>query len=94
MADKYPSNANRADFVELLAEGTSHSNQAQQAQLDIWISEVGLPFTTLRDPDGAGQYIIQNLSPRENTFLVERSSMKILARVRTPAQALAALDGL
>ncbi len=69
----------KAIFVELLAEGSpTHSSTTSKANLDLWIKQYGVAFTTLRDPDGVGQRIIAEFSAREHTFLVELKTMKIL----------------
>jgi hypothetical protein len=53
-----------------------------------------MSFTATIDPPGVGQRIIQQIAPRENTFVVELASMKILSRTKSPASAYAFLDGL
>ena len=55
-----------------------HTSLTTQANLDTWISTFKIPFTTLRDPDGAGQRIVSDFSPREHLFIVDLPTMKIL----------------
>ncbi len=94
MAQKYPGYADKAIFVELLAEGGSHSVQAEPSHLDAWIGAQEIPFTTLIDPPGVGMRIVQQIAPRETTFVVELSSMKVVSRAYGTAKAYATLDAL
>jgi len=76
---QYADYADKAIFVELLAEGTPlHTSPSVKANLDAWVTRFNIPYTTLRDPDGVGERIVSQLSPREHTFVVELSTMKIL----------------
>ncbi|MFO0564331.1 MAG: hypothetical protein U0263_01650 [Polyangiaceae bacterium] len=81
-------------FVELLAEGSSHTVPAELVHLDAWISDRELPFTTAIDPAGVGMRIVEQLSPRENAFLVELSTMKVLFRTTSPSALYQKLDAL
>jgi hypothetical protein len=94
MALEYPNYADKVIFVELLAEGGTHTVPAEPTHLDAWIGSAGIQFTTTIDPPGVGQRIIAEVSPRENTFLVELSTMKIVQRVKSPSQLYPALDAL
>jgi hypothetical protein len=79
LTKQYASLADKAIFVELLAEGSPlHTSVSTKANLDTWISNFKIAFTTLRDPDGVGQRIIKDFSPREYTFVVELATMKVL----------------
>jgi len=54
-----------------------------------------IPFTVLKDPDGAGMRIRDTFAPRENAFVVELATMKILARQTGGLSAIyAKLDAL
>lgn len=76
---RYPDLASKAAFVELLAEGRPlHTDPTTRGNLDSWVTTYKIPYTTLRDPDGVGLRIVSDFSPREWTFLVELSTMKIL----------------
>ena len=66
--------------MSLLAEGGSHSTPALKSHLDSWVDGLTLPFTSLKDPDGVGMRIRDTFAPRENAFVVELATMKILAR--------------
>lgn len=94
LAEKYPSYADKAIFVELLAEGGSHSVQAEASHLDAWVGAQEIPFTSVIDPPGVGMRIVQEIAPRETTFVVELSTMKVLSRAYGTAQAYAHLNGL
>lgn len=81
-------------FVELLAEGSSHTVPAEPSHLDAWVGAAEMPFTAVIDPPGVGQRIIEQIAPRETTFVVELSSMQILLRTKGTAAAYALLDTL
>ena len=69
----------KAIFVELLGEGSpTHASTTTKANLDLWIKQFNIPYTTLRDPDGVGQRILTDFSVREHAFLIELATMKIL----------------
>ncbi len=94
MVAQYPAYADRLHFVELLAEGGSHSVQAEASHLDSWIGSFSIPFTTVRDPDGGGMQIVRSFSARESSFVVELATLRILHRTRSPRDALAFFDAL
>ncbi|MEZ4225565.1 MAG: hypothetical protein R3B13_31725 [Polyangiaceae bacterium] len=94
MALKYPTYADRFTFVELLAEGSSHSVQAEAVHLGPWIQAAETSYTTLIDPPGVGMRIVEQLAPRETTFVVELSTMKVLQRIYGLAGVYPALDAL
>ncbi len=73
--------ADKAIVVELLAEGSpSHTSPTTTDNLNNWITTFSVPFTTLRDPDGVGLRIVKDFAPRENTFVIELATMKVLYR--------------
>jgi hypothetical protein len=81
LVPKYGEVADKAIFVELLAEGSPlHTSPTTKANLDNWITTFSVPFTTLRDPDGVGLRIVKDFAPRENTFVIELATMKVLYR--------------
>jgi hypothetical protein len=94
LALKYPSYAEKAVFVELLAEGSSHTVPAEPAHLDSWIGTAEMSFSAVIDPPGVGQRIVEQIGPRETALVVELESMKILLRTTNLASAYATLDGL
>jgi hypothetical protein len=94
MALDYPTYADKAIFVDLLAEGADPSEPATQVELDAWIVGREIPFTTAVDPPDAGQRILKDFSPVENTFLVELGSMKIVSHSLAPSTLYPTLDAL
>ncbi len=92
MGLKYANYADKFIIVESLAEGSSQSVQAETTHLDPWISAGEISFTTLIDPPGVGMRVVQQLGPRETSFIVELSSMKVLSRVYGLAGVYPALD--
>ena len=81
LVPKYGEIADKAILIELLAEGSpTHTSPTTKANLDNWITTFSVPFTTLRDPDGVGLRIVKDFAPRENTFVIELATMKVLYR--------------
>lgn len=68
--------------------------QAEPPHLDAWVGTAEMSFTALIDPPGVGQRIIAELAPRETTFVVELSTMKVVSRAYGTSKAYAALDAL
>ncbi len=94
MALDYVTYADKAIFVDLLAEGADPGEPAGQVELDAWIVDREIPFTTAVDAPGAGQRILKDFSPVENTFLVELGSMKTVKHALAPSTLYPALDEL
>jgi hypothetical protein len=94
MALEYPSYADKAIFVDLLAEGSKDTDPASVQHLDLWIEDREIPFTAAIDPPGVGQSIVNDFSPRENTFLIELATMKISQHEQAPSMLYPALDAL
>ncbi len=61
-------------------EGITPDVPATQTQLIAWIKAGGIEFNAWHDPPGVGQRILGELAPRETAFLVELSTMKVLAK--------------
>ncbi|MGZ3419233.1 MAG: hypothetical protein ACXVEF_34775 [Polyangiales bacterium] len=66
--------------MSLLDEGSTPDVPATQKQLDLWIKAGGIEFNAWHDPPGVGQRIQTDLAPKETAFLVELSTMKVLAK--------------
>lgn len=94
MALDYPTYADKVIFVDLLAEGADPSEPASQVELDAWIVDREIPFTTAVDAPGVGQRIRKDFSPIENTFLVELASMTLVEHALEPSTLYPALDEL
>ena len=94
MALKYPSYSDRFLFVELLGEGGSHSVQAEVVHLGSWVTAGEIPVVTAIDPAGAGMRIVEDLAPRETSFVVEVETMKVVHRSIGLSALYAALDSM
>jgi len=94
MALDYPSYSDRAIFVDLLAEGAAVGEPAEQKELDAWILDREIPFTTAIDAPGAGPRILKDFSPIESSFLVELGSMRIVEHALEPTTLYPTLDEL
>ena len=94
MALEYPTHADKAIFVELLAEGSLTTEPAGELELDAWIEDREIPFTTAIDLPGVGKRILKDFSPAENTYLVDLESLTIVEHTQAPSMLYPALDAL
>lgn len=94
MALDYPTYADKVIFVDLLAEGAKPSEPAGKVQLDAWVLDREIPFTTAIDAPGVGQRILKDFSPVENTYLVELGKNEIVKQALAPSTLYPALDAL
>jgi hypothetical protein len=94
MALEYPSYADKIVFIDLLAEGANVGEPATEAQLDAWIEDRTLPFTTAIDLPGLGPRVLEDFSEIENTYVVELSSMTIVDKAQDPFSLYPVLDAL
>lgn len=53
-----------------------------------------IPFVAAIDPAGAGMRIVQDLAPRETSFVVEAGTMKVVHRTIGLSALYAALDSM
>jgi len=89
-----PKNSAKAMFVDLLTEGSTPTSATTDVELRSWVNALKVPFTTARDPDGAGFSIRTTYGIKETTYIVDRATMTIVAKAKTPEAALTALEGL
>lgn len=75
----------KAMFVNVLVEGTTPDNRTTKSQVANWANGLSLPFTVVRDPDGADFNAKKTLGVKMTTYIVERSTMKIVAKGRPPS---------
>ncbi len=94
MALEYPNHADKAIFVDLLAEGAMSTVPATEPQLDAWISAFEIPFTTAIDLEGVGLRILKDFSPVENAYLVDLETLTIVQHEQSPSMLYPALDAL
>jgi hypothetical protein len=94
MALKYPAYADKAVFVDLLAEGSTPPEPVQDQELDAWILGPGISFTTATDLPGVGQRILKDFSPVDQTYLVELASSTIVGRGQAPSELFSAIESL
>jgi hypothetical protein len=94
MALEYPSYADKAIFVDLLAEGDPPTVPATEPQLDAWIEAAGISFTTAIDQPNAGPRILKDFSPVENAYLVDLETLTIVQHEQAPSMLYPALDAL
>ncbi len=94
MALKYPNHADKAVFVDLLAEGSALLEPVPDQELDAWIQGPGISFTVATDLPGVGQRILKDFSPTDQSYLVELASRKIVGHGQAPTELYAAIEAL
>jgi hypothetical protein len=65
--------------VEILE--TKYGGAPVRADLDAWITAYKIPVTSVIDPPGVGTKTFDTYGRRENTFVVDLKTMKILKKV-------------
>lgn len=94
LALAYPNHADKAIFIELIADGDKPKQQATELQLDAWIDVAEIPFTTAIDQPGVGPRILKDFSPAEVAYLVELETLSILQHEQEPSALYPALDAM
>ncbi len=85
MASEYAALMGKAMFVNVVIEGRTPDDPATKGQVGLWASGLKLPFTVMRDPDGAQFNAKKTLGVKMNTYIVERTTMKIVAKGKPPS---------
>lgn len=94
VVQKLPQYADKALFINLLAEGDAPSQPAKKSNLDSWIKLLNVPFTVAGDLLETPFAIRKALGQRETTYIVERASRSVLFKKPNVYEALAELDKL
>ena len=68
----------KAEFIQLLTEGSTPEKPSTKTQLDSWISVIKVPYSAFRDPDDKPFFIFDNIGEKHTGFLLERATRKIL----------------
>ena len=91
---KLAANAAKAQFVEIVIEGATPTTPTTTSDLDSWVSALSVPFTSAIDADPSTFTTKKTYGIKETTYIVERSTMKIVAKETSAAAALTTLDSL
>jgi hypothetical protein len=94
MALEYPSYQDKVIFMDILAEGANVGEPANQVQLDAWIEDRQIPFTTAIDLPGEGAQTLESFSDIENTYIVELQTRNIVDQAQDPFSLYPFLDAL
>ncbi|MGH7294503.1 MAG: redoxin domain-containing protein, partial [Polyangiaceae bacterium] len=78
--------------IEVL-ETAGFTKQATQANLQAWINKYSLPITTVKDPDGTGTVTLNALGGREQCYVVDLTTMKILQVIKGDITGIGATSG-
>lgn len=79
MAAKYPSDAAKVNFVDLLQAGSSPTSECTQTQLNAWVKSWKTDYSAFKDPDDS-PFAIKNAlgGVRKTLYVIEWSTMKVL----------------
>jgi hypothetical protein len=91
---KLAANGAKAQFIEILIEGVTPTTPTTPENLDSWINALSVPFTSAIDADPTTFTTKKTYGIKETTYIVERSTMKIVAKEASAAAALTTLDTL
>ena len=94
VVSKLAANSAKAQFVEIVVEGTTPTVATTVPNLNNWVNSLKVPFTSAIDADPATFATKKKYGIKETTYIVERTTMKILAKATTPENALPMLDAL
>ena len=78
--------------IEVL-ETAGFTAQATKANLDSWINKYKLVITTVKDPDGTGTPTLTALGQREQAYIVDLTTMKILQVIQGDVTGIGATSG-
>ena len=79
--------------IEVL-ETTGFTTIATQTSLQAWINKYQLPITTVKDPDGStGTPTLTTLGHREQAYIVDLTTMKILQVIQGDETGIGATSG-
>ena len=70
-------------FFGILVEGQSPTKPATKGDVDSWISLLKIPYSVGCDLPDTPLALKKALGPRETAYLLERETMKILAKAPT-----------
>src|ERR1019366_167934 len=79
-------------MIEIL-ETTGFVTQASMTGLTAWVNKYSLPVTTVKDPDGSGTPTLTALGPREQAYIIDLTTMKILQIIGGDISGIGATSG-
>jgi hypothetical protein len=90
-----PTHTDKALFVDLMIEGLGPSSGVTSSELRAWVDALRIPFSAAFDVDPSSSFTIRSMyGVKETTYIVERTTMKIVAKASTPQDGLTALAAL
>lgn len=78
--------------IEVL-ETTGFTTQATQTSLEASINKYQLPVTTVKDPDGTGTATLNALGHREQAYIIDLTTMKIVDIIEGDETGLGSTSG-
>lgn len=68
----------KAEFIQLITEGTAPEKPALKSHLDAFVNTVKIPYSAFRDPDGQPFFIFKTVGEKHTGIILERATRKIL----------------
>ena len=81
-------------FVEIIEEGATPTSPTTLSNLRAWVTALKVPFTSGIDTDPASFTAKTTYGIKETTYIVDRTTRKILAKAKTPEDGLTQLGTL
>ena len=94
VVSKLAENASKTMFLEILIEGTTPTAPPTITNANNWIKALNVPFSTAIDATPSTFTTKKTYGVKETTYIVERTTMKIVAKAKTPEEGLTALSAL
>ncbi|MSQ84493.1 MAG: hypothetical protein EXR77_16705 [Myxococcales bacterium] len=94
MVSKLSQYSKKAAFINMLVEGDTPSKPASKSNLESWASQLKVPFTVGGDLPDAPFALRKHLGNKETSYVIERTTMKVLFKGPNIAAAIAELDKL
>jgi len=79
-------------MIECL-ETTGFVSQATQSSLQAWVNKYQLTITTVKDPDGTGTATMNALGQREQAYIIDLTTMKIVEIIAGDITGIGATSG-
>ncbi len=73
-----PSVVTAGGIVIEVLETTGFTTQASKSDLTAWVNKYSLPVTSVKDPDGTGTPTHMALGQREQAYIIDLTTMKIV----------------
>lgn len=88
-----PAVVNAGGVVIEVLETTGFTTQATKSDLTNWVNKYSLPITSVKDPDGTGTPTLNALGQREQAYIIDLTTMKIIQIIAGDISGVGATSG-